>query len=766
MKLVDSKPRSDSSILIVNDNIFQLKLMRFQLEKEGYHVVEAKNGSEALSVLENRKPSPSLIISDIDMPGLNGWELLSIIRSSTEKCVRDIPFLAISAYYNPHEVDSLGRALGATTTLTLPYKLDDFLKTVKKCLKNAGISPKGTIFLDLSDEDFEKWHKILKIKGFNVLSYIEKNDVIDAIFISSHNQKKIDKYKKDFPGAIIVSLRGESFYQDADLIFENYKDIDSFIDELTNVIRKRSRQRAIELLKKRSKDIDFQGINPSYFHNPLGRSLFRIENIGLILLDKNLNPLFISPSTRSLCAEAGKLDTDSLLTFLKNTILKQPLKEGQRTEKIQIGKKGAIKTLELYAEVIKKDGDPNTLIIVKDISDELKELNRLIQCNKVNSLLIMAGGIAHNLNNILMAISGYAQLMQEKIKGEKEAFGCKTLLDNIVSATERAACLVSHMNRFSRPSCNCEKVFDVLPVLTNLSQVVERSYPKLTINISIKKAPLPVKGDPSELENALSNIIINAAKAMNEEGIIDISSGQISIDDLLIKSGALGYIYSGFSPESGLYSFISIKDKGSGISRELLPYIFEPYFTTRIDEGGTGLGLAITYSTIRSFNGFISVETEKGKGSIFTVYLPVPKEKELKDKTQSDVSLKVLRELEGIKCLIVEDEPELKGLMADFLGLKGMDVKTVGDGSKALELLKGGEHFDVIILDLTMPGLDGISFLKEKKALGNKDPVIVATGRVDSNDFLESEKGLQVKAILKKPFNFSSLLKAVDSAIK
>ena len=125
----------------------------------------------------------------------------------------------------------------------------------------------------------------------------------------------------------------------------------------------------------------------------------------------------------------------------------------------------------------------------------------------------------------------------------------------------------------------------------------------------------------------------------------------------------------------------------------------------------------------------------------------------------------MLRELDGIRCLIVEDEPELKGLMAEFLTLKGMDVKTVGDGREALELLKVGEHFDVIILDLTMPGLDGISFLKEKEALGNRDPVIVATGRVDSQDLFEGEKGLEVQAILKKPFNFSSLLKAVESAI-
>ncbi len=145
------------NILIVNDNTLQRQLMRFQLEKEGFNVITAVDGEGALKCLQNRNP-PSLVISDIDMPDMNGWELLQLIRNSDEPQIRDIPFVAASAFYSSQEAKSLGNALGATATISIPYKVEPFINQIKQCLAGQVTSERGTVLFDLSNENLEQWH--------------------------------------------------------------------------------------------------------------------------------------------------------------------------------------------------------------------------------------------------------------------------------------------------------------------------------------------------------------------------------------------------------------------------------------------------------------------------------------------------------------------------------------------------------------------------------------------------------------------------------
>ncbi len=750
------------NILIVNDNTLQRQLMRFQLEKEGFNVITAVDGKGALNCLQNRNP-PSLVISDIDMPDMNGWELLQLIRNSDDPQVRDIPFVAASAFYSPQEAKSLGNALGATATISIPYKVGPFINQIKQCLAGQVTSERGTVLFDLSNENLDQWQRIFEING---LKLIEKNNkpetVPDIVVIEEASLNSVAKFRKKYPQSIIVIInRSQSISEinflknGASLVFDKSA-APFYVCMLTiRELERRADETAREILRKRSLEIDKTGIK-AISRQFLFRIFSEIDALGVVLLKKDdLTPLFINSAARIMCAEAGKLKNSDLLDFLKKNLLSLPPEDFLKPNFVNIGRWSSFKTLELTGREFNENDNVLILVLIRDITSQQRHCHELMQRAKMDSILVMAGGIAHNLNNILMSISGFTQLLELKLKsGEIDTSYCGSLVDKITHSVDKAALLISKMIKFSGPSTRCTEQVRIDSVLKDVIYLVKSSFSDIELVLSIKRANLCVRAFASELENVFANIILNAAAAMNNKGKIKIMVGALNIEKKLIESGSLGYIFPGFSPKNGKHVFVSIEDYGHGISEDALYSIFEPYFTTKVNEGYTGLGLAVCYTTVKSFDGFIAVETEVEKGSTFTVYLPMVDHGMVSQEIPSEPE--DLEDVPGLKCLVVEDDQGVRYIISDFVQQRGGIVKVASNGVEAMELLKGDEKFDVILLDINMPMMDGIEFLQEKQKMSDLTPVIIITGRIDS-EVEEQCYSLGASASLKKPFRLSEL---------
>ena len=758
------------SALIVNDNPFQRKLMRFQLEKEGIEVVEAQDGQEALDFIHTRK-LPSIIIADIDMPRLNGWELLIAIRNDPKKEIQEIPFIVVSAFYSKEEGRRIGQSLGANATITIPYNVKELLKVIYCCLKKKRLPQKGTVLLNISSF-YSAWEKAFQINNFKVLKEDEIPQPPSVVVIEAKKISDIEKIKKRWPNSLIVALTRDAtskpmdfFVKGAGFVFEELIDPFYVCLLVSRELERNATETALKILKSRTTDIDLLGIDNRFKEGDLSRLFFNLNSIGLVVLNDSFEPIFITPSARMLCAEAGKLDNASLVNFIKEKVFKRGFKEESKVVQIKIGSSGIIRTLELTACRSKLKNTYNYLVFIRDITFQKRHLEEMLQATKMNSLLIMAGGIAHNLNNILMAISGYTQLselkLHDKIISKQRLEEVFEYLNNINLAVERAAHLVSQLTQFAKPSSSISISIELNAFLKGLINFMKSSFPELKIILETHKNKLQIKGNFSDLENVFSNIIINAAKSMDGKGVIEISTGSVHIQPEVVNAGAIGFVFSGFTPRSGLHAFVSIKDYGHGIKSEILPLIFEPYFTTRIHEGGLGLGLAMCYSVIKAMGGFVAVESTPGQGSTFTVYLPIseysqpiPSDNDEKDKSR-DLQVK------GLKCLIVDDDENIRQLLSDSLRQYGIEVTTAKDGVDAINLLNKRERYDVIILDITMPKLDGIAFLKEQSKLEYNIPVIVSTGRLEQR-LIRKCKELGASVVLKKPYKLHELINCLE----
>ena len=765
MHMIQKKLHSDDSqitALIVNDNLFQRKFMRFQLEKEGFRIIEACDGQSTLEKLEE-ETKPSVIIADIDMPRVNGWELLKQIRKSKNPEIQNIPVIIVSAFYSAAEAKLLGGVLGANATISIPYKIETLLKKVQTCLKKQYPTSKGTVLLEITREELPAWEKAFRMSGFRLLSKEKPFTAPTAVIVESDLPTEIIKIRQKWPDALIIVLNMKSTLSPMDFLatgasFVFSKTIDpSYVCLLVvREIERNATEMAYKILKERTADIDRYGIEERFRKGVLSKLFFNLDSIGLVVLDEVLESLFITPTARILCAEAGKLDNESMVKFLKKHIVDTDSDDNSWIVQVNIGTWNIVRTVELMVVRSKLGSSGIFLIFVRDISSHIRDMDELFQTTKMNSILIMAGGIAHDLNNILMSLSGYAQLIEERIRRQGREDGSLIYLDNINVAVKKAAHIVAQLTRFSTPKPPATATLELNSLISNLIDFMKNSLSNVDIVLLTHKDKLLVRADESDLENVFSNLVINAANATRYSGHIEISTGSLLVQEQIVKSGAAGFVFSGFSPRNGLHAFVSIKDSGLGIKKDVLPNIFEPYFTTRLDEGGSGLGLTMCYSVIKSLNGFISVETFPGKGTVFTVYLPLIKSDDSNtssDKNRGGVS----SDIKGLKCLIVDDEPSIRNLVSNFVIMKGAYAVTASDGGEAIHILKSEDNFDVIILDINMPKMNGVEFLERKQAMHNSTPVIMATGRVET-ELIQKCKALGTFCVLQKPYRLQKLL--------
>ncbi len=390
------------------------------------------------------------------------------------------------------------------------------------------------------------------------------------------------------------------------------------------------------------------------------------------------------------------------------------------------------------------DQNKNVVGIV-GIAIDLTEKLKMERLKNIESLGILAGGIAHDFNNILAAILGNINLLQLYLKDEKPV----KILQSLEKSINRAQKLTKKLLTFSKGSFLFKESANIVEVVKEIAEFITTGT-SIKIEYNIEDNIPMVMIDKEQFSEVIHNIILNARQSMEKtEGkLIKIEIKKSKVENIS-------------QLENGNYIAISIEDSGCGISPEIIDHIFDPYFTTK--QTGSGLGLATSYSIVKQHGGLITVNSMEGKGTKFTIYIPlVSDDKELNGEEQiieeNKSELKISKKM---RILILEDEKEIRDVLKELMSFLGHTVKFAKSGEEAVEIFKKGS-FDIVITDITIKGgMGGVETVKKIREINKNIPIVASTGYSESK-IAENFKEYGFDAILLKPFNLKTIKELIE----
>ncbi len=413
-----------------------------------------------------------------------------------------------------------------------------------------------------------------------------------------------------------------------------------------------------------------------------------------------------------------------------------------------------------HVQVLDQDG-PTILVMGRDITEQKRAerekavlQEQLQQAQKMEAIGTLAGGIAHDFNNILAAILGYAELAGLDIPEVSKA---RYNLQQSIKSAHRAKDLVNQILAFSRQGMQERKPMDIKPIVKEALKFLRASLPTtIEIRQEIEEDPGTIEADPTQVYQVLMNLCTNAAHAMSDHGgVLEVLLNKVDLDGG-ISSPSMGL-------EPGPFLRLRVSDTGHGIPPEILPRIFDPYFTTKEVGKGTGLGLAVVNGIVKSYGGGIAVSSEVGKGSTFDIYFP---------RVESPISVLGSGKVEPLplggheRALFVDDEAAIVEIGKSHLEYLGYEVVARTSSVEALEVFKESpERFDLVITDMTMPNMTGDKLAQEILEIRPGIPIILCTGFSESISE-EKAKSLGIREFVMKPLVMKDLAQAVRRALE
>ncbi len=347
-----------------------------------------------------------------------------------------------------------------------------------------------------------------------------------------------------------------------------------------------------------------------------------------------------------------------------------------------------------------------------EIEHRARMEEELLRRRNLESLGVLAGGIAHDFNNFLTVVQGNVELARMAAEDPRTV---RESLDDIAGACERAAFLASQLLTFSKGGSPVRRLVPVAAIVADAVNLA-RAGAAMAINAHISAGLWSAQIDPGQIGQVLHNVLLNAREAMPEGGLVELSAANVLAED------AAG--------NTGQYVRIAVRDYGSGIPADVLPRIFDPYFTTK--PRGAGLGLTSAYSIVRKHGGIISVSSQPGQGTLVTIDLPASRA------AVAPPPAEISSENRGPwRLLVMDDEGAIRKLLKSILTTLGHEVTCAADGAEAIALyesaLSSGRRFDAVLLDLTVPGgMGGIDAAARLKEMDRSAKLIVSSGYSDS----------------------------------
>jgi len=667
------------NVLIVDDRPTNLKLLHFVLESDGHTVCEARDGVEALVVL-NREPVDA-VISDILMPRMDGYRLCDEVRRSEK--LRDIPFIFYTATYTSPGDEKLCLDLGGDKYLRKPASAADVLGAL---------------------------HEVMERSKSRASRPTKK--LVEAGVMKEYNEQ------------LVVKLE------------EKHLELEQRTIELRH-----TQQRLLHLLE----------------HSPAVIYALRIEGekITPYLVSENITRLLGFTVTETLSYEwwMGQLHPDDRDRAMKS--LAETLANGEsRTEYKIRHKSGTVMWVDDNRRLIRNAaGEPAEFIGVwTDITEKKTFEAQFLRAQRMESIGTLAGGIAHDLNNILAPI----MMSIEILKTTSEHPQATRILETIEVSAKRGADIVRQVLSFAR-GVEGERV-EVQPkhLLRDLEGIIKDTFPKdIRMQFSVPNETWTILGDPTQVHQVLLNLCVNARDAMPNGGSLTVEVENCVLDE--------HYAAMNIQAKPGRYVVISVTDSGTGIPPGILGKIFEPFFTTKELNKGTGLGLSTVMAIVKSHDGIINVYSEPGKGAAFKVYLPAM---EISSEARKEQSRQAsLPRGNGETVLLVDDEASILTIASQTLQAFGYRVLTATDGAEALAIyLQHKNEIAVVLIDMMMPVMDGPAAIHALTRINPAIKIIAASG-LNANGGVAKVSGAGVKHFLTKPYTAGTLLKTIRAIL-
>jgi PAS domain S-box-containing protein len=390
----------------------------------------------------------------------------------------------------------------------------------------------------------------------------------------------------------------------------------------------------------------------------------------------------------------------------------------------------------------------------RDVTDRKRLEDDLRQAHKMEAIGRLAGGIAHDFNNLLTIILGNRDLIDDLSKGEEAV---QEPLAELGDAALRAATLTRQLLAFSRREASSPQVVDLNDLITDFAPLVKRLIGE-DIQVTLELAPqaAPVEIDPSQFEQILLNLAVNARDAMPDGGRLAIVTANVQFADAYESPSA--------QVAPGSYVELKVADSGVGMTPGVREHIFEPFYTTKEVGQGSGMGLATVYGAVKQFNGSIVVESEPGQGTTFRIYLPQADESQaLRSPDMLAASLQEAPWTATI--LVVEDNAALRHMACKLLAAEGYRVLAADSGEQALELAAAAERpIDLVLTDVVMPMMGGAEVAERLTALQGRVKVIFMSGYTEQR-IGDANLGPGDWSFIQKPFTRRRLLNEVSAAL-
>jgi PAS domain S-box-containing protein len=418
-----------------------------------------------------------------------------------------------------------------------------------------------------------------------------------------------------------------------------------------------------------------------------------------------------------------------------------------------IHKEGRVVNVEVSSWLLRHNGKPvGVQGIARDITQKKQLQAQLLHSQRLESLGVLAGGIAHDLNNILAPILMASSTLLEEAQDE----GTRDLLATVVASTRRGADIVKQVLTFARRVEGDRVTLQPKHLVKEVAQIARETFPRdITIKEQVSRDLWRVNADPTQLHQVLLNLAVNARDAMPEGGSLTFMADNAVLDE------ARNSLTAGANARS--YVLLQVKDTGTGIPPEIIDRIFDPFFTTKPQGKGTGLGLSTAMGIVESHGGFMKVCSNAGHGSVFQAYIPATLDEAAIESASPGPDA---RRGKGELILIVDDEPSVCSVMQSLMRKHGYETLVAKNGKQALHMFSQNvDKIRLVVTDVMMPAMDGRTLAKAVRDLAPNVKVIGASGLVHERR-TESSEGAEFAEFLSKPYHLEQLLAAIDRVLR
>lgn len=690
------------NILIVEDSPTQAEHLRFILEEKGYTVTYAANGADGLALA--KKIIPSVVITDIIMPVMDGYEFVGKLK--LEESLKNIPVIFITSLKDSKQVVRRVSVV-ADGFFTKPYDEKYLLSKIETLIA-------------LSQQTYEN----IELKG------VEINFEGECFVINSGFRQIVNFLLSTYEGAC---------RQNRDLIYMQ-RELQQLNQQLETKVMERTRR-----LKASEENF---------------RAFAENSSDGIIITTGDGQHVYVN---RRMTEMTGYSVDELLKATVKDIIIPSDVQRISGKFKRRLEGKSVQDQYETY--ILTKDkrevlvdistsktvwqNDPAVMVISRDITVRKKIVEDLIRKDKLESVGILAGGIAHDFNNLLTGILGSVSMAKMTLSPEDKVHH---LLSDVEKATFRARDLTRQLLTFSKGGAPIKQTASIDDVTRESASFAIRGS-NVRCLFLIPEDLWLVEVDKGQFSQVINNLVLNAVQAMEKGGEVIIAAENVTTG-----------INDNIPLTDGRYVKISIKDSGAGISRENLTKIFDPYFTTK--DTGTGLGLASVYSIVRSHDGYITVDSESGSGTTFYIFLPVSVNNKISDIMHHHEEGYIHGK--GKILIMDDEDliRDVAGEMLTSLGYEICGAKDGVEAIELYKKdRESGKPFDAVIMDLTVPGgMGGTEAIKRMLEIDPSVKAIVSSGY--SNDMIMSEyKKYGFAAFIVKPYRFTELSKVVHQVV-